>query len=94
MTYDDLRPIDKIQYDVMETLRNCKLNPDDVLNVLLSISLSIANELREPELKKSIEKGHLPKTSITYLTEKLYYIENCQTADLVVDDGEPDETYN
>jgi len=94
MAYDDLRPIDKVQFDVLETFRNCKLNPDDVLNVLLSISLSIANELREPELKKSIEKGRLPKTSIEYLTAKLCWIENCQTADLVIDDGDPDETFN
>lgn len=81
MTYDDLRPIDKIQYDVMETLRNCHLEPDAIVNVLLSISLSIANETK---------RGG----SVQYLYNKLQHIENCQSADFVVDDGEPDEHYN
>jgi len=99
MAYDDLRPIDKVQFDVLETFRNCKLNPDDVLNVLLSISLSIANELREPQLEKIIQMGRLPKTSIQYLCDKLNDIEKLQrdcreSADLVIDDGDPDETFN
>ena len=62
MAYDDLRPIDKVQF---------------------------ANELREPQLEKSIQMGRLPKTSIQYLCDKLNDIEKLQR-----DDEDPHETYN
>ena len=53
------RAIDRLQWEVMNTLKGCKLPPNYVLNVLLSIAFSIADEeTEEPvrELQKRIEE--------------------------------------
>jgi len=55
----DDRAIDRLQENVMNTLKGCKLPPDYVLNVMLSIAFSIAQEqTAEPvaELHKRIEE--------------------------------------
>jgi hypothetical protein len=92
MNYDDLRPIDKIQLDVMESFRNTLITPDEALNVLLSISLSIAQELRENKLKEinrlstslklnRISDEHLI-TEIDYILNRLNEIKNLQQGDI------------
>ena len=86
MNYDDLRPIDKIQLDVMESFRNTLISPDEALNVLLSISLSIAKELRENKLKDFSYNGlgitdeHLI-SEIDYILNRLNDIKNTQEGD-------------
>jgi len=52
-----MRKIDKVQYNVMETLRNCKLEHTEVMNVMLSIAVSIASEIDPKEPLKLIEKN-------------------------------------
>ena len=43
-----MRQIDKAQTNVMEAIRGSKMGPDEAMNVMLSIALSIARET-EPE---------------------------------------------
>ena len=43
-----MRQIDKAQTNVMEAIRGSKMDPDEAMNVMLSIALSIARET-EPE---------------------------------------------
>ena len=43
-----MRRIDEVQRDVMECLRDCGLQPNEVMDIMLSIALSIARET-EPE---------------------------------------------
>ena len=54
-----MRQIDKAQTNVMEAIRGSKMDPDEAMNVMLSIALSIARETeREPGivLKDRAEK--------------------------------------
>ena len=39
-----MRQIDKAQTNVMEAIRGSKMDPDEAMNVMLSIALSIARE--------------------------------------------------
>jgi cell division ATPase FtsA len=54
-----MRRIDEVQRNVMECLRDCGLQPNEVMDIMLSIALSIARETeREPGivLKDRAEK--------------------------------------
>ena len=48
-----MRQIDKAQTNVMEAIRGSRMDPDEAMNVMLSIALSIAGET-EPEPIKAI----------------------------------------
>ena len=48
-----MRQIDKAQTNVMEAIRGSKMDPDEAMNVMMSIALSIAGET-EPEPVKAI----------------------------------------
>ena len=48
-----MRQIDKAQTNVMEAIRGSKMDPDEAMNIMLSIALSIARET-EPEPIKAI----------------------------------------
>lgn len=53
------RNIDKVQNDVMNTLKGCGLTPNQVLNIMLSLSYSMASEINnEPiqEINKHLEE--------------------------------------
>ena len=49
--YLDMRSIDRVQLDVMETLKGCKLEPNEVMNIMLSIALSIAKDVTDEPVK-------------------------------------------
>ena len=40
--YDKLKPLGKVQIDVVEALRGSDLEPDQILSVLVSISVSVS----------------------------------------------------
>ena len=57
--YFEMRDVDRVQLDVMETLRGCELSPDEVCNIMLSIALEISKEQSsEPiqEITKKLEE--------------------------------------
>ena len=62
-----MRQLDKVQGDVMEALRGCKLQPYEAMSVMLSIALSIARET-EPE-------------PIMAITDRLEEIQSWQNGD-------------
>ena len=68
MNYDELPPIDKVSIDIMECLRNCNLRPDEALNVLLSISVSIAEELLE---QTRTHFNPTPKEQIEFISNRI-----------------------
>jgi|TARA_Y100001949_G_C15919968_1_gene300767 hypothetical protein len=45
--YDKLKPLGKVQIDVVEALRGSDLEPDQILSVLVSISVSVCEEIME-----------------------------------------------
>ena len=51
--YDKLKPLSKVQIDIVETLRGCELEPDQILTVLVSVSLSVCKEIMELEDPRS-----------------------------------------
>lgn len=42
-----MRKIDAVQLKIIESMKGCKLDPIEAINVLLSIALSIARETEE-----------------------------------------------
>ncbi len=56
--YNKLRDIDRVQLDIMEGLKGCKLDKKQVMNIMLSMAFSIASEDPEPvqKLHKGIEE--------------------------------------
>ncbi len=57
--YFEMRDVDRVQLDIMETIKDCKLTPDEVCNIMLSIGLSITKETsKEPiqEITKKLEE--------------------------------------
>lgn len=49
--YNQMRKIDKVQLDVMETLKGCKLEPEQVINVMLSIAYFTSAEINQEPIK-------------------------------------------
>ena len=62
-----MRRIDEVQRNVMECLRDCGLQPNEVMDIMLSIALSIARET-EPE-------------PIMAITDRLEEIQSWQNGD-------------
>ena len=62
-----MRRINEVQRDVMECLRDCGLQPSEVMDIMLSIALSIARET-EPE-------------PIMAITDRLEEIQSWQNGD-------------
>jgi len=54
----DERTIDSVQDDIIQVLKECKLESDSVLNIILSIALSIAEDMDQ-------------KTPIKIITDRL-----------------------
>ena len=64
-----MRRIEKVQGDVMEALRGCKLRPYEAMSVMLNIAMSIARET-EPE-------------PIRAITDRLEEIQSLQDSDCI-----------
>ena len=54
--YREMRDIDRVQLDIMETLKDCKLTPDEVCNIMLSIALSITKEQSNETIQEITKK--------------------------------------
>ena len=69
MEANRLKRIYKVQGDVMEALRGCKLQPYEVMSVMLNIAMSIARET-EPK-------------PIRAITDRLEEIQSLQDSDCI-----------
>ena len=50
-----MRQLDKVQGDVMEALRGCKLQPYEAMSVMLNIAMSIARETEPKPTKATVD---------------------------------------
>ena len=50
-----MRQLDKVQGDVMEALRGCKLQPYEAMSIMLNIAMSIARETEPKPIKAVID---------------------------------------
>ena len=61
-----MRNIDKVQCDVMESLKDCGSEPEEVVNIMLSIAYSISEEIVQ-----SKQRRYANMTAAKYLREKV-----------------------
>ncbi len=60
-----MRNIDKVQCDVMESLKGCGLKPEEVINIMLSIAYDVSEEACQ------FGQNGYGQTAVKYLREKV-----------------------